>query len=125
MKIPALLLLIALLSSAPLLAEESSETLIQRAMKLAHKAPKGIAKLGEKIVDGTASDDEVKKVLEAYLAAADSKPPKGDAAEFKKRWSTLVAATQDVAAKKEGAAAAYKEAVACKACHNEHKEQKQ
>ncbi len=94
---------------------------IEHAMKLAHKAPKGEKKLGEKIVEGTATEEEVKKVLEAYLAVGDAKPPKGDHEAFKQKWAKLVSATQDVAAKKPGAAEAYKEAVACKACHSEHK----
>ena len=33
----------------------------------------------------------------------------------------MISATEDVMAKKDGAPAAYKEAVNCKACHSEHK----
>jgi hypothetical protein len=102
----------------------AEDTPIQKAMQYAHKAPKGETKIGEKIADGTASEAEIAKTLELYLAAADCKPPKGDPASFKDRWAKLVAATRLVAEKKPEGVAAYKDAVACKACHNEHKEQK-
>jgi hypothetical protein len=105
----------------PLFAED---TPIQKAMQYAHKAPKGETKIGEKIADGTASDAEIAKTLELYIAATDCKPPKGDPASFKDRWTKLVAATRLVAEKKPDAVAAYKDAVACKACHNDHKEQR-
>lgn len=94
---------------------------IELAMKYAHKAPKGEKKICEKIVEGTASDDEVKKTLDLYKAMADAKPPKGDAAAFKTKVAKLIAATEDVAAKKANASAGYKEAVNCKACHGDHK----
>ena len=56
---------------------------IEDAMKFAHKAPKGTPKVSDKIVDGTVTDDDLKKTLELYKAMADTKPPKGDAAAFK------------------------------------------
>ena len=94
---------------------------IEDAMKFAHKAPKGTPKIGDKIADGTVSDEDLKKTLELYKAMADTKPPKGDAAEFKAKVAKLIGATEDVVAKKDGAGAAYKEAANCKACHKEHK----
>lgn len=94
---------------------------IEAAMKFAHKAPKGEKKVSDRIIDGTASDDEVKKTVELYKLAAVAKPPKGDEAGYKEKFAKLLAATEDVAAKKDGAAAAYKQAVNCKACHSEHK----
>lgn len=94
---------------------------IKLAMQVAHKAPQGEKKMCEKIVAGAASDDEIAKTLTAYKAAAETKPPKGDAAAFKEKWAKLVSATEDVAAKKPGAADAYKAAVNCKACHSDFK----
>ena len=102
-------------------AEDTEFKPIEDAMKFAHKAPKGTPKLNEKIVDGTISEADLKKTLELYKAMADTKPPKGDAAAFKAKVAKLIAATEDVVAKKDGAAVAYKEAVNCKACHSEHK----
>ena len=94
---------------------------IKEAMKYAHKAPKGEKKINEKIAEGTATDDEVKKTLELYKAVGDAKPPKGDAAAFKEKWARLLTATEEVAAKKPEGVAHYKEAVNCKACHSDHK----
>ncbi len=94
---------------------------IKDAMKYAHKAPKGEKKLSEKIVEGTASDDDVKKTLELYKAMADTKPPKGDAAAFREKVAKLITATEAVVAKKPNASAGYKEAANCKACHGDHK----
>ena len=94
---------------------------IEDAMKFAHKAPKGTPKVSDKIVDGTVSDEDLKKTLELYKAMADTKPPKGDAAAFKEKVAKLIGATEDVVAKKDGAGAAYKQAANCKACHSDHK----
>ena len=94
---------------------------IEDAMKFAHKAPKGTPKVSDKILDGSVSDEDLKKTLELYKAMADTKPPKGEAAAFKEKVAKLIGATESVVAKKEGAGAAYKEAVNCKACHSDHK----
>jgi hypothetical protein len=94
---------------------------IEISMKYSHKAPKGEKKINEKIVEGTATDEEIAKTLALYKAIGDTKPPKGDPAEFKAKMAKLIAATEEVVAKKPDAAAHYKEAVNCKACHSEHK----
>jgi cytochrome c556 len=96
---------------------------IADAMKYAHKAPKGEKRVSDRIIEGTASDEEVKKTLALYKAMADTEPPKGDAAVFKQKVAKLITTTEDVAAKKEGAAAAYKDAVNCKACHKDFREE--
>jgi len=109
-----------ILAASIALAEDDNNP-IKDAMKYAHKAPKGEKKLNEKILEGTASDDEIKKSLELYKAIGDTKPPKGDAADFKARMAKLIDATEEVVAKKPEGVAHYKEAVNCKACHSEHK----
>jgi hypothetical protein len=109
----------ALVASFALGADETNP--IKEAMRFAHKAPKGEKKKCELIIEGTISEADLTKTLELYKAACATKPPKGDEAAYKARFSKLVAATADVIAKKEGATAAYKEAVNCKACHSEHK----
>lgn len=112
-------LTITMLASSFALAEEDNA--IQVAMKFAHKAPKGEKKLNEKIIEGTADEADVKKSIELYKAMVDTKPSKGEAADFKARTAKLIAATEEVVARKPDAVAHYKEAVNCKACHNEHK----
>ena len=94
---------------------------IEDAMKFAHKAPKGTPKISDKIIDGTVSEDDLKKALELYKAMAATKPPKGEAGAFKDKVAKLIAATEDVVAKKDGAGPAYKQAANCKACHSDHK----
>ena len=111
--------LAAVITSLALAADEPNP--IKDAMDFAHKAPKGEKKLSEKILDGTAPEADVEKALGLYKAMADTKPPKGDQADFKDRVAKLVAATQEVVDKKPDAVAHYKEAVNCKACHTEHK----
>lgn len=102
----------------------SDDNPIKKSMQCAHKAPQGEKKICEKIVAGTATDAEVKAALDSYKAAADCKPPKGDAAAFKDKWAKLIVATEDVAAKKPGAAEAYKAAANCKGCHSDFKADK-
>ena len=112
-------LTVTVLAASLALAEETNA--IKEAMKYAHKAPQGEKKINEKIVEGTATDMEVAKTLTLYKAIGDTKPPKGDPAAFKDKMAKLIAATEEVVAKKPDAAAHYKEAVNCKACHSEHK----
>jgi hypothetical protein len=92
---------------------------IADAMKFAHKAPKGEKKVSDKIIDGTVSDEDLKKTLELYKAMANTEPPKGDPAAFKEKVAKLISATEDVVAKKDGAQLKYKEAADCKACHTD------
>lgn len=103
------------------LAEETNP--IKDAMEFAHKAPQGEKKLNEKVIDGTASEADVKKSLDLYKAMLDTKPPKGDQAGFKVKVEKLITATQEVVEKKPDAIAHYKDAVNCKACHSEYKSQ--
>ena len=63
----------------------------------------------------------MKAALDAYKAMLDCKPPRGEQAAFKEKTAKLIAATEEVLAKKEGASANYRAAVNCKACHSEHK----
>ena len=120
MKLPVLT--IALATTLGVSLAFADENPIEVAMKFAHKAPKGEKKLNEKIVEGTADEADVKKSIELYKAMADAKPSKGDQTAFKAKVVKLIAATEDVVAKKSEAVANYKEAVNCKACHSEHRE---
>jgi hypothetical protein len=124
MKLQKLTLFVSVSAVATLAIAAADDNPIKKAMQLAHKAPQGEKKISEKIVAGTASDDEVKLALDAYKAIGDTKPPKGDPAAFKDKLVKLIVATEDVVAKKPGAADAYKSASNCKACHSEHKEDK-
>ena len=120
MKLLPVLALTAALALKAFAADEEFKP-IEDAMKFAHKAPKGTPKVSDKIIDGTVSDDDLKKTVELYKAMADTKPPKGEAVAFKEKVAKLITATENVVAKKDGAGAAYKQAANCKACHSDHK----
>ena len=77
--------------------------------------------LKDKLSDGTATAEEKKKAVEMYTEMAKNKPPKGDDDSWKKLNDSLIAAVKDVESGKDGGVDAYKKAVACKACHDNHK----
>ncbi len=90
-------------------------------MKKFHFAPKGEDPLCKKFGAGTLSEGEVKDLLVAYEDLGKNKPPKGDEDSWKTKTTALLAAAKDVAAKKDGAAAAYSKAVKCMDCHSVHR----
>jgi hypothetical protein len=94
---------------------------IKDIMKTYHKAPKGTDPVCKKAGDGNASAEELKKLVQAYTDLASAQPPQGDAASWKVKTAALLAAAKDLQAGKPGAAAKYKAAVNCKACHSVHK----
>ena len=94
---------------------------IKEVMKAYHKAPKGVDPVCKKAVDGKASPEEVKKLVDGYKVLATAKPPKGDDASWKEKTTKLLAAAQALQSGAPDGAAKYKEAVNCKACHSVHK----
>ena len=123
MKLPRLLIPSAFIVAASLVFADE-ENPIKKAMQYAHKAPQGEKKIGDKIGEGTATEAEVKATLDAYKAMENCKPARGEQAAFKEKVAKLIGATEEVLAKKDGAAANYKAAVNCKACHSEHKNER-
>jgi cytochrome c556 len=119
MKLRPILPVIATFATASFVFGADDDNPIKKAMVFAHKAPKGEKKLNEKIVEGTADEADIKKALELYKAMADTKPPKGEPAAFKEKTNKLVAATEEVLAKKPEGVEHYKAAVDCKACHSD------
>jgi hypothetical protein len=89
--------------------EDKPKMTIKEAMKL-HKD-----KINEKFANGTASDEEKKKLQEAYEAMGKNKPPKGDEKEWKAKCDALVKAVKD------NDKDAFKKAVNCAGCHGAHK----
>ena len=118
---PSIALAIGITALATFAVHAADDGPIKKAMQKVHKAPKTEKKLSEKIVEGTATDEEKETALALYKAMADSKAPKGDDAAFKAKVAKLISATEELVAKKPDAVAHYKEAVNCKACHSEHK----
>lgn len=91
---------------------------IKTAMKQYHKPEDALCK---KVSGGTASDAELATMLKAYQDMCAATPPKGDKAAWVKKNQALIAAVKKIQAKDATGVAAYKAAVNCKACHNEHK----
>jgi hypothetical protein len=114
-------LLIAALA-VPAFADDKPSA-IKDVMKAAHKAPKGETELCKKVAGGTATDAEKEQLVAYYKKLIGTEPPKGDAADWKKRTEALLSAAEGVAKGSPDAIAKYKEAVNCKACHTEHKPQ--
>jgi hypothetical protein len=72
-------------------------------------------KLHEKFQDGSASEEDKKKLLEGYEALTKNKPPKGAEDSWKEKTEALLKAVKDDDVE------AYKKAVNCGACHSAHK----
>ncbi len=94
---------------------------LEKFMKEYHKAPKGTDPVCKKAVDGKASPEEIKKLIEGYKMMTTIKPPKGDEASWKEKTGKVYAAAQGLVKGGAEAQAKYKEAVNCKACHSLHK----
>jgi len=102
-------------------ADDHDHEVIEKVMKDLHKAPKGVDPVCKKAADGTATKEELKKLLEGYQAMAKVKPPKGEAASWKEKNGALIAAVKGLQKGAPDAAAKFKEAVNCKSCHSAHK----
>jgi cytochrome c556 len=102
-------------------ADDANDELIDKVMKDYHKAPKGTDPVCKKAIEGKATAEELKKLVEGYEIMAKCKAPKGDEASWKEKTAKLVETSKALEKGEPGAAAKYKEAVSCKACHSVHK----
>lgn len=101
--------------------EEEEDEAIERVMKVCNKAPKGTPTLAEKVIDGSATEEETKKLIASYRTLKGTKPEKGDLADWNKRVEALLAAVDGIEKKEPGAADKFEDANSCKSCHNAHK----
>lgn len=99
-------------------AADKAKPTIKDVMKEYHKGDDPLCK---KVASGKGTKEDHKKLVEAYAAMADAKPPKGEVKDWKERTGKLLAAAKALEAGKPDAAAQYKDAVNCKACHTAHK----
>ena len=116
----------ALLATAGLVAFSVSTVradneVIEKIMKEGFKAPKGTPKLVEKVIDGKATDEEIKKLLELVKQLPAEKPPRGEEADWKEKTDALLKAAELCDTKDPEGPAKLKEAANCKACHRDHK----
>lgn len=92
------------------------EYTIKQVMKKAHK--EGLLK---KVAGGNGNKADAEQLLDLYESLAKNEPPKGSAADWKKKTVALVDAAEAVVDGKSGAAAQLKKASNCAACHKAHK----
>ena len=91
---------------------------IEEVMEKAHDKDTGL--LG-KVMVSKATETEKKDLVEMYVSLTQLKPPRGEAASWKKKTDALLAAAKDTVAGKEGAVKKLKAASNCTGCHKEHK----
>ena len=102
-------------------AAEKPKYTIEEIMKAINKGKESI---GNRIKDGSASKEDIKKMVEYYSSLPLNDPPKGDAKLWKEKATALVAAAKDLEKGSEGAHDKFMAAVDCKACHKEFKPEK-
>lgn len=95
-------------------AAEPPKHTIKEVMKEAHRGG-----LKDKVVAGTASDEEKKHLVELYESLAAGKPPKGEEASWKEKTTALIDAAKEAQAGK--GTDNLKAAADCKGCHSVHK----
>jgi hypothetical protein len=106
----------ALVAMSPVTADDKAGLSIKDAMK-EHK--KGGLK--DKVLEGKASDEEKKKLVDIYTQMAKNKPPKGADDSWKKLNDALIKASKEIVDGKPNGIEDLKKAVNCGACHSAHK----
>ncbi len=91
---------------------------IKEVMKIAHDKKDGLLK---KVQDGSATDEEKKKLLDAYMDMLEGEPKKGEKADYLVKANALVLSAAKVVVGREGAMDELKKASDCMACHSKHK----
>lgn len=82
---------------------------------------KGKESLAVQAREGKAKQEDLEKMLKAYREIHGLTPPKGTLEGWKLRTTALIESTQGLIDGQADAAAAYKTAVNCKACHTDHR----
>lgn len=109
----------ALIAIAVLVAASQDKPKAIKDVMAAHKGGKD--SMLTKILEGKATDDDVKKLVVLYEGLVSFKPPQGDEKSWKDKTEALHAAAKELAEKKAGAVDKLKKASDCKACHSVHK----
>ncbi len=97
-------------------ATADANDVIKDAMKKYHK---GETSLTKKVGGGEASPSEIASLLKAYEDMAKESPPKGTKGSWDTKVGALITGVKQIQG--GGSAGAFKQAVACKACHDVHK----
>ena len=125
MKIVSVLSLVAVLGLVTVcVAGDENHEIIEKVMK---NGLKGDDSPAAKVIDGVATDEEIKSLAELIGTMKGTEPPKGDQADYTKKVDALIAAINAIAGgdKSNKAIDAFDEASNCKACHSDHKPKKE
>lgn len=106
--------------TASLTAAPKPKHTIKQVMK---EAIKGHSALVKKACKGTATPEELAKMVDYFRSMADCTPPKGDLDSWKEKSGALLEAALKVQKSPQDKAAslALENAVECRQCHNPHK----
>lgn len=123
--------LIALLLLTPLVVSAADEEPpavgglgINQIMVQAHLKPMNRGtknNLDNKLLDGKATEDEKKRLIDLYAELGKRQPPMGDGESWAKRTAELLAATKALADGEDKAAERFLKARDCKGCHAAHR----
>lgn len=104
---------------------KTSEEVMDAGFKGKDPALKGADTVAGRIRAGTATDADLKLMVELTRQLTLNKPTKGELASWTEKTTALHAAAKALASHKAGALEAWKTAANCKACHTEHKPDKE
>lgn len=105
-------------------ADDENHEIIEKVMK---NGLKGDESPAAKVVEGSASDADIKSLAELIGTLKGTKAPVGEQADYEKKVTALIAAIDAIAGgdKSETAVKAFEEAHSCKPCHSVHKPKKE
>ncbi len=123
------ILILGLAYTAARAADDAAATkpkhTIKEVMKGAHAAPEGSKSLKDKVLEGNASAKEKQELLDLYVSLAESKPPKGELADWQKKTGSIVLSAAKIVVGRDGAVEELKVTTNCAACHKDHKPPKE
>lgn len=114
-----LAVIVAVAGTALGFAADEKKYTVKEVMKQAHGG--GQNSLLNRVKNGKASDADKDKLVELYSSMPDTKPKKGDAAEYKKLGEAMMEAAKAAKAGDTGWKDKLNKAANCKACHDAHK----
>jgi hypothetical protein len=111
-------LFVAILALGAGAQQQQGNKVIKAIMERSHKGRDNIA---SEVRNGRGTEADVKKLLEEYKLIAAQKPVLGDAKSWKSRTDAVMAALNDLIAKKPGAVERVHAATECRGCHEAHR----
>ena len=98
--------------------QQKGNATIKAIMERSHKGRDNIA---SEVRNGRGTEEDVKKLLAEYKLIAAQKPVLGDAKSWKSRTDAVMAALNDLIAKKPGAVDRVHSTTECRGCHEAHR----